>query len=167
MRTSPREAIIWYIAPGRTSYSKTACRHTSFSISAERETIVLSDSYGRLIDRVSIENVPEDYSVGRTETGEWKQFELSTPGQSNDANGQAKADELIRAYNPTGVYISEVMASNDIVALGATSATTDYVELYNSSNDTVDLSFYGLSDSLKRPRRWQFPNGTVIAPGRV
>ncbi len=150
---------------GKDKLQQNGVPHTSFSISAERETIVLSDSYGRLIDRVSIENVPEDYSVGRTETGEWKQFELSTPGQSNDANGQAKADELIRAYNPTGVYISEVMASNDIVALGATSATTDYVELYNSSNDTVDLSFYGLSDSLKRPRRWQFPNGTVIAPG--
>lgn len=139
--------------------------HTNFSISAERETIVLSDTYGRLIDRVSIENVPEDYSYGRVSDGSWQLFQLSTPGQSNDEAGQARTDELIRAFNPTGVIISEVMASNDTTVLGVTTATVDYIELYNSSANTVDLSFYGLSDSLKRPRRWQFPQGTTIAPG--
>lgn len=139
--------------------------HTNFSISAERETIVLSDKYGRLIDRATVENVPEDYSMGRDENDDWKQFDLSTPGQSNDANGQAKADQLIRAYNPTGVYITEVMASNDSTVIGVLGVTTDYVELYNSTSAAVDISFYGLSDSLKRPRRWQFPSGTVIQPG--
>ena len=139
--------------------------HTNFSISAERETLVLSDEYGRLVDRVNVENVPEDYSMGRTASGSWERFVLSTPGQSNDENGQAKADELIRAYNPTGVIISEVMASNDAVPLGTAQAVMDYIELYNASANTVDLSNYGLSDSLKRPRRWQFPAGTAIAPG--
>lgn len=139
--------------------------HTNFSVSAERETIVLSDTHGRLIDRVSIENIPEDYSYGRISDGSWQLFQLSTPGQSNDEAGQARTDELIRAFNPTGVIISEVMASNDTTALGVTTATVDYIELYNSSANTVDLSFYGLSDSLKRPRRWQFPQGTTIAPG--
>lgn len=139
--------------------------HTNFSVSAERETIVLSDTHGRLIDRVSIENIPEDYSYGRISDGSWRLFQLSTPGQSNDEAGQARTDELIRAFNPTGVIISEVMASNDTTALGVTTATVDYIELYNSSANTVDLSFYGLSDSLKRPRRWQFPQGTTIAPG--
>ena len=139
--------------------------HTNFGISAERETIVLSDAYGRLVDRVSIENVPEDYSYGRSDVGDWRLFELTTPGQPNNAAGQSRADELYRAYNPTGVIISEVMASNGSIALGATGETCDYVELYNSSTSAVDLSNYGLSDHIKRPRRWQFPQGTVIQPG--
>lgn len=139
--------------------------HTNFSVSAERETVVLSDSYGRMVDRISIENVPVDYSVGRNTTGAWEFFSVPTPGFPNDKNGQSKADELIRAFNPTGVYISEVMASNDTTVLGNSTYLCDYVELYNSSDRTVDLSYYGLSDNLKRPRKWQFPQGAAIEPG--
>ena len=42
---------------------------------------------------------------------------------------------------------------------------TDWIELYNSNSVTVDLSGFGLSDELSRGRKWQFPQGTVIAPG--
>lgn len=139
--------------------------HTNFSLSAERESVVLSDGHGRLVDRVSFENIPEDYSYGRSDVGDWRLFQLSSPGQPNNTAGQAKADDLFRAYNPTGVIISEIMASNDTTAIGSAALTTDYVELLNTSAEAVDLSNYGLSDSLKRPRRWQFPQGTVIAPG--
>lgn len=150
---------------GKDKLQQNGIPHTNFSISAERETIVLSDAYGRLVDRVSIENVPADYSVGRNASGGWEIFPLSTPGHSNDAAGQSKVDELIRAFNPTGVYISEVMASNDLTPLGSSTYACDFVELYNSSNKAVDLSYYGLSDSIKRPRKWQFPQGTAIEPG--
>ena len=139
--------------------------HTNFSLSAERESVVLSDDRGRLIDRVSIENVPEDYSYGRSDVGDWRLFQLTSPGQANNAAGQAQAEQIYRAYNYTGVLISEVGASNDTVVLGHTGATTDYIELYNSSAETVYLKDYGLSDSLKRPRRWQFPEGAYILPG--
>jgi len=139
--------------------------HTNFSVSAERETIVLSDSAGRLIDRVTIENVPADYSVGLNENGYWVFFQEATPGYSNTAAGQAKADQLIRYYNATGVYITEVMVSNNSVPIGVTGLTADYIELYNSSAVAVDLSNYGLSDNLDRPRKWQFPQGATIEPG--
>ncbi|MBP3646202.1 MAG: lamin tail domain-containing protein [Clostridia bacterium] len=139
--------------------------HTSFSLSAERESVVLSDDRGRLIDRVSIENVPEDYSYGRSDVGDWRLFQLTSPGQANNAAGQAQAEQIYRAYNYTGVLISEVGASNDTIVLGPTGATTDYIELYNSSAETVYLQGYGLSDSLKRPRRWQFPENAYILPG--
>ncbi len=139
--------------------------HTNFSISAERESIVLSDSDGRLVDRVTIENVPEDYSVGLNENGYWAFFQLATPGFANNADGQSKVDQLIRFFNATGVYITEAMVSNDSVTVGATGSTADYIELYNSSAVAVDLSNYGLSDDLGRPRKWQFPLGSSIGPG--
>lgn len=161
----PANGYYLVYASGKDKLQGNGIPHTNFSISAERETVVLSDSYGRMLDRVSIENVPEDYSVGRNDVGGWEFFPIATPGNPNDANGQSKSDELLRAYNPTGVYISEVMASNETYTLGASSLATDYVELYNSSNQTVDLSLYGLSDSLSRPRKWQFPQGTAIEPG--
>lgn len=150
---------------GKDKLQENGIPHTNFSVSAERETIVLSDSYGRMMDRISIENVPVDYSVGRNAAGAWEFFSVPTPGFPNDKNGQSKADEMVRAFNPTGVYISEVMASNDTTVLGNSTYLCDYVELYNSSDRTVDLSYYGLSDNLKRPRKWQFPQGAAIEPG--
>ncbi|MBN1777659.1 MAG: CotH kinase family protein, partial [Clostridiales bacterium] len=139
--------------------------HTNFLISAERETIVLSDSAGRLIDRVTIENVPADYSVGLNENGYWTFFQEATPGFANTAGGRSKVDQLIRRFNATGVYITEVMVSNNAVPVGVTGLTADYIELYNSSAVPVDLSNYGLSDNLGRPRKWQFPLGAQIEPG--
>lgn len=150
---------------GKDKLQSNGVPHTNFSLSAERETIVLSDSAGRLVDRVSIENVPEDYSYGRSDAGEWRLFQLSTPTQPNNTTGQATTDTIFRAYNDTGVIISEVMASNDKISVGAQGIFCDYLELHNTSSNMVDLSGYGLSDSVKRPRQWQFPEGTVIAPG--
>lgn len=163
--TIPPNGYYLVYCSGKDKLQQNGVPHTSFSISAERETIVLSDNQGRMVDRVTIENVPVDYSVGRDSTGAWDFYSLATPGSANDANGQSRTDELIRAYNPTGVYISEVMASNDTVVLGTSAVACDYVELYNASDRTVDLSYYGLSDTLKRPRKWQFPQGAAIAPG--
>jgi hypothetical protein len=41
----------------------------------------------------------------------------------------------------------------------------DWVELYNSSGSTVDLSGFWLSDKIDIPQRWSFPSGTLIGPG--
>ncbi|MCL1854413.1 MAG: lamin tail domain-containing protein [Clostridia bacterium] len=139
--------------------------HTSFGISAKRSTLVLSDPQGRLVDRVFMEDIPTDYSIGRNGDGDWDLFAIPTPGFSNDSQGQNRADELLRAYNPTGVYISEVLASNSTIPLGNSGIRCDFVELYNASDKTVDLSLYGLSDRIKRPRKWQFPQGASIEPG--
>ncbi len=131
--------------------------HTSFRISAERETVILSDSRGRLIDRASIDNLPMDASYGRDESGNWKVFQTATPGMPNNSAGAAQAERNMRAANATGVYISEVMSSS--------AGGNDWVELYNSSTQTIYLEGYGLSDNLGRPRKWQFPAGASINPG--
>ena len=163
--TIPAKGYYLVFCSGKNRLQENGIPHTNFSISASRETLVLSDQYGRMLDRVSIENVPPDVSMGRNAEGEWECFSLASPGFSNDSYGQSKADELFRAYNPTGVYISEVLASNDTIPVGMFNTYCDFVELYNASGRPVDLSFYGLSDSLRRPRKWQFPQGAVIEPG--
>jgi hypothetical protein len=38
----------------------------------------------------------------------------------------------------------------------------DWVELYNNSGETVDISGFGLSDNIENPFRWTFPEGTTI-----
>lgn len=139
--------------------------HTNFRISASSETLVLSDQNGSVTDRVILDNIPADCSYGRSTDGSMQVFDVATPGLSNDQNGFAQMDLNLRAMNPAGVYISEILASNDSIMTYQDGSYADYVELYNSSSQSVDLSGYGLSNSLTHGRKWQFPEGTVIAPG--
>ena len=141
--------------------------HTNFSLSAEGETVTLSNALGQLVDRVVFDNLPVDCSYGRNDaTGAWQVYTLATPGAANTENGQARADEYLRALNTTKVYLSEVMSSNDNVVAAAGSANKDWVEIWNSGNDAIDLSGWGLSDNINWPRKWQFPEGTLIWPGQ-
>ena len=143
----------------------TGVPHTNFRISAEMETIILSDSQGHVVDRIMIDNLPEDCSYGRNESGTLQVFQTGTPGLPNNQQGFNQMDLNLRAVNKTGVYITEVMASNDATATYPDEGYTDWIEIHNSSGVTVDLSGYGLSDRLTRGRKWQFPQGTMIMPG--
>ena len=42
----------------------------------------------------------------------------------------------------------------------------DWIELYNTSSTTVDISGYYLTDSKDKPRKWQVPNGQSIGAGK-
>ena len=131
--------------------------HTNFRISAENETITLCDSQGRVLDRVMIDNLPQDCSWGRNEYNQMQVFSTPTPTLPNNQSGFNQMDLNLRAMNKTGVWISEVLASNNGVTTYSGSANTDWIELYNSGSSTVDLSGWGLSDNLGRGRKWQFP----------
>ena len=139
--------------------------HTNFRISAEKETIILSDSQGHVLDRVMIDNLPLDCSWGRNDQGQMQVFQVPTPSLPNNQSGFNQMDINLRAMNKTGVFISEVMASNGSVSTYADTENADWIELYNSGNEAVDLTDWGLSDKLDRGRRWQFPRGTTIGPG--
>ena len=139
--------------------------HTNFRISAERETIILTDSKGHVLDRVMIDNLPLDCSWGRNENGQMQIFQVPTPTLPNNQTGFNQMDFNLRAMNKTGVYISEVLASNDTVVAYPNAAKSDWIEIYNEGNDSVDISGWGLSDRLDHGRKWQFPQGSVIGPG--
>ncbi len=139
--------------------------HASFSINNEEETIVLSTLIGELVDRMTVTGVDRDMSYGRNDEGDWQVFTLATPGAPNNQMGANRADQFIRALNPTGVYISEVMSSANLIKPYDDQSPSDYVELYNSSSIRWDLSGWGLSDNINWPRKWTFPQGASIGAG--
>lgn len=66
------------------------------------------------------------------------------------------------------VWINEFLASNsgrqpDSVRdeLGD---SPDWIELFNASEEWVDLSGWSLTDNASRPAKWRFPPGTLIGP---
>ncbi|MBQ8654766.1 MAG: lamin tail domain-containing protein [Clostridia bacterium] len=162
---APHSYYVVFCSGKDRSSDASAVPHADFRISAEKDTIILSDSHGRLVDRVMIDNIPEDCSYARNADGSFSVHQMATPGLDNTQAGADRMDQTLRAMNPIGVYITEVMASNDATLVYQDAECTDWIEIYNSSSRAQDLSGYGLSDNLGRARKWQFPQGTVIQPG--
>lgn len=66
----------------------------------------------------------------------------------------------------TGIYINEVMASNDNVITDNVGEYSDWIELYNSNPISVDLANYYISDesSLLTKSRFTSTTGQVVIP---
>jgi len=156
--TIPARGYLLVYASGRSDTEL----DTSFKLSAEGETVVLSDPEGHLIDKVDYGLLKADQSFSRTGNG-WTSALAPTPGAPNTREGAAKMDAMLAAANPVRVFLNEAAASAR--QPGSTKAASDWVELYNQSTKTVDLSGYGLSDDPGRPRKWQFPSGAKLGPG--
>ncbi len=61
------------------------------------------------------------------------------------------------------IYINEIMASNATVHADVDFGNyTDWIELYNSSDVSIDLSTYFLSEDSLNLSMWNFPMGTAI-----
>ena len=63
------------------------------------------------------------------------------------------------------VVINEFMASNDITQADQDGEFDDWIELYNNTSASIDLSGYFLSDDSEELQKWAFPSGTSITGG--
>ncbi len=63
----------------------------------------------------------------------------------------------------TFIVINEFMASNQISVQDPIDGNyPDWIELYNTANNAVDISGWYLSDNYNNPSKWQFPVNTII-----
>jgi hypothetical protein len=134
----------------------------SFRLNPEGETVLLSDAKGRLLDKVDYGLLESDRSFSRSGDS-WTDSLAPTPGLANTRDSAAEEDALLASANTVRVFLNEAVASAR--QQGSSKSAPDWVELYNQSLKTVDLSGYGLSDDPDRPRKWQFPKGTSLPAG--
>lgn len=59
------------------------------------------------------------------------------------------------------IVINEVMASNAITIKDEDGDSPDWIELYNISQNAIDLNGFGLSDDAADPFKWTFPSVTL------
>lgn len=59
------------------------------------------------------------------------------------------------------IRINEVSATNDVF-INESFKKNDWVELYNTTSSSYDVSGMFLSDKLSQPEKYKIPNGTVI-----
>ncbi len=69
------------------------------------------------------------------------------------------------ALDASMLRITEVMAANDETLYDFEGDASDWVEIYNPSAATVDLSGFYLSDRKNNPTKWEFPEDASVAAG--
>ena len=63
--------------------------------------------------------------------------------------------------------ISEVVANNRLSLRDGRGDSSDWVELHNPNNASLDMTGYGLSDRADLPMKWVFPATNMPAHGRM
>lgn len=154
-----------YLIVYASSKSRTGAQlHTNFSLGSEKSEVLLSNAQGQILDLVYYDLIPQDSTYGRDETGGWRVFAQGTPGYANTQQSMAVFEQSLSARNTTGLFLEEALASNTN-ATSANPESYDWLELYNSTDATISLEGYGLSNDPSNPRKWQFPAGATIEPG--
>ncbi|MFP4470816.1 MAG: lamin tail domain-containing protein, partial [Bacteroidales bacterium] len=141
--------------------------HLNFRLSSSNEAITLSGNGTEPVDQVTygpsgqVASPPADSSGGRKSDGspEWIIFKNPSPGTPNvfipPVTGQ--------------ILINEFMASNDTFVADEYGEYDDWIELYNSSLEPVDVGGWYITDDLAEIRKWQIPDNepgtTTIPPG--
>ncbi|MBW8039813.1 MAG: hypothetical protein FVQ85_07420, partial [Planctomycetes bacterium] len=130
-----------------------------------------------------IGDLNSDYTVDikdlRTFAWQWLDpacLVLACTADMDGVNGVNMADFSLLANNwqkvDPHIVISEFMASNtsniplqngDL--LDGNGESSDWIEIYNPTDTTVNLDGWYLTDNKNNLTKWQFPNGLQIVPG--
>lgn len=123
--------------------------HTNFKLSASSEQVYLFNPDTNLIDYVHFYNMQADESIARTTDGNGP-FKVMNPS-FNSSNGSHSA----------GLVINEWMAWNANEEMDEYGEYNDWIELYNNSNQNINLNGYFLSNKANEATKYQFPNITL------
>ena len=118
------------------------------------DAIVFYDATGLEVERVVYGPQAEGVSAGRLPDG-------STAGFMAFA-GSASPEAPNFLQNYSGPVISEVLARNVTASLSPWGANADFVELFNGTGSTFDLSNMSLSADAGEPGAFVIPAGTTM-----
>lgn len=160
----PGEYLVIWCAGQSTGIKNVA----DFALSKD-DVLRFSDPSGRTIMTLDLKNTFSGLSYSYVDSGEWVNM-APTPGFPNNEAGVAAyeqsrmADQQVDVSENTEcpVRITELMAANGNVHKGPDGTYCDWIELYNSGSTEFDLSGFGLSDNISKPKKYTFPNGTKI-----
>ncbi|HEX2749662.1 MAG TPA: LamG-like jellyroll fold domain-containing protein, partial [Verrucomicrobiales bacterium] len=95
---------------------------------------------------------------------------VTAPNAATAAGNLSLAVSVLPVPGPpvsTGtLVISEFVASNTSSYADEDGRYGDWIELYNGTGATIDLTGWSLSDLSTQPRKWYFPDGRTIAHGQ-
>lgn len=136
--------------------------HASFKIGLNDKKIILSNKNGFEISSVDVYNQPIDVSAGIGQNGEFGFFDIPTPNKANNTTLSEPVIIELNAISTSEIIINEWMNNNKFGLIDKDGDISDWIELYNPTEEDVSLNGYALSDSCNDLFKWFFPTDTII-----
>jgi hypothetical protein len=128
-----------------------------YSFGGESGSIILYDD-GLHNDGSANDQVYGGIIPAFEEDGILTYFISATDGSTNNNRYPFCTTYSLQINNNTvQLYINEFMASNDATVSDEQGDFDDWIELYNGSSESIDLSDYFLSDNANNPTKWALP----------
>lgn len=145
--------IIYASGKNKCDLEKRIC-HTNFKLNSKGETIVLSDNAGNTLSKVTYPTLTNDISYGIYKNK--YQLMLPTPGLKN-------TNDTIESINIEDykLEITEYMTSNKNINYLPNGSYYDWVEIYNSTDNDLDLSNIYISDNTNNLNKFRLPKVTI------
>lgn len=155
---APGESAIVYAA--LQPEAETRMMFSDFALSADGASLVLLDGHGRYCDVLDIPAISAGsvYALD-AETGVYKEC---SPFEKVRFSRDLSA-ELTPVHRANAVYLSELMASNGSTLKDDSGAYSDWIEICNGSNASVDLTGWSLTDDAMNRKKWVFPEKVLGA----
>ena len=138
--------------------------HTQFALNADDgESLSITDFDGCVIDELELPPLEEDESFGLTDDGTPGRFDprYATPLAPNGAQGLT-AEECAARVVAQGIVINEAQSRNTSTIADGDGDFSDWIELFNPTDSTVDISGWVLRDTFSE---FRFPSVIDAATG--
>jgi len=136
--------------------------HATFRLSASGEAVLLADTNADVIDEVSFDAQNTDISLARAPNGTG---DFITQAPTFNGNNDNAVDGPSSDIGFGEIVINELVASNDSTSniVDDNGQYEDWIELYNNTNQAIDLTGVYLSNNKTNLKEWRFPDGASIA----
>ena len=144
----------------------------NFSLSRGGDMLVLADNRSNIVQELDVPQLERDVSYARREDGTYGFCSAPTPGVANTTDIFSTLEEAAGTMSPDGaqlagdspIVINEVVSKN-VYALPMTCCVGgDWVELHNTSAETIALTGFALADKPAKVDASGF-QGAIIAGG--
>ncbi len=135
----------------------------SFGLKASGETVILSDPTGRTVQTVELPSSVPGLSYGCVD-GDITRFAWYAAPTPNAPNSEGMLLGSNATNTALGVRINEFVSRNKASLYDHEGDYGDWVELYNDSEEKIDISRWQLTDSEDLNERWSFPEGCILKP---
>lgn len=120
-------------------------KNTDFTPNKKTGTIILSKG-NKIVEQVDYTNVTGGYAYIKV-NGKFMEGTNISPGYDNNTTGVKEFIKKERK-NPKGLIINEVMTSNNSYLAQNGGNYYDWIELYNNSDKTINLSDYSITTDV-------------------
>ena len=150
----PNEYLVVYASGKDICDNEKRVCHTNFKLSSKGEIITFSDSNGNIINKFTYPALANDLAYGYINR-KYTYLDKPTPGFEN--SGEYKYSRI----NKDDLYINEYMSNNKRSYSDSTGKYNDFVELFNNSDNDIELYNIYLSDNLDDLTKYKLPDVTI------